>query len=97
MLFPLNLRGKKGNITHNLIISIEGLNQDNVRKLPVEFGRTVIRHSFVGFTLPKSAILMCPSAVSSKFSGWQHELFSMNGVKRPRISCPQIYLDISMD
>ena len=32
-------------------------------------GRTVIRLSCIGFTLPKSAILICPSAVSSKFSG----------------------------
>jgi hypothetical protein len=37
----------------------------------VEFGRTLIGVSFVGFTLPKSAILMCPSEVSSKFSGWK--------------------------
>jgi hypothetical protein len=42
----------------------------NVQALSlVEFGRTLIGVSLVGLTLPKSAILMCPSEVSSKFSG----------------------------
>lgn len=38
------------------------------------FGRTVIRLSTIGFTLPKSAILICPSEVSSKFSGCQENV-----------------------
>lgn len=42
----------------------------NLVFLPEEaFGSTVIRLSCIGFTLPKSAILMCPYEVSNKFSG----------------------------
>lgn len=33
------------------------------------FGRTVIELSCMGFTLPKSAILICPSELSNRFSG----------------------------
>lgn len=33
------------------------------------FGRTVIRLSCIGFTLPKSAIFIWPSDVSNRFSG----------------------------